>query len=130
MSSGELIKGLYDSFAVGDMPAVLGAFSPDIHWTEAEGFMYGGEYSGPEAILQNVFMKFATEWEGFKVTPHKFIDGGSDVVALGSYSGKYLRTGRSVDVPFAHVWTVGGDGKVTSMIQFTDTAVIERSLGL
>ena len=33
-----LVRGIYDSFAAGDVPAVLGAMSPDIVWNEAENF--------------------------------------------------------------------------------------------
>ena len=130
MTDGEIIGGLYEAFAKGDVPEVLGAMDPEIEWLEAEGFMYGGTYVGPNAILENVFMKFATEWEGFAVKPRKIVDGGDGtVVAFGNYSGKYLATGNSMNVPFAHEWEME-DGKVVRMRQFTDTAVIERSLGL
>ncbi len=61
----ETINKLYAAFASGDIPTVLAAFAPDIHWTEAEGFPYGGTYVGPDAVLQNVFMKLGSEWDGF-----------------------------------------------------------------
>jgi uncharacterized protein len=130
VTNGAIITSLYDAFANGDVPTVLGAMDPDIEWNEAEGFMYGGTYKGPEAILENVFMKFATEWEGFSVVPHKTIDGGDgNVVTLGTYTGKYLKTGKSMSVPFAHAWELR-DGKIIRMQQYTDTMLIARSLGL
>ena len=130
MNNGEIIDSLYDAFANGDVPTVLGAMDPNIEWIEAEGFMYGGTYTGPNAVLENVFMKFATEWEGFTVVADKIVDGGDgNVVGLGTYSGKYLKTGKSMSVPFAHAWEFR-DGKITRMRQFTDTAVIARDLGL
>ncbi len=49
MTNGELICSLYDSFAKGDIPTVLDGFAADIEWNEAEGFMYGGQYVGPNA---------------------------------------------------------------------------------
>jgi len=69
MSNSDIIKGLYDDFATGNVPGVLGAMDPSIEWTEAEGYMYGGTYTGPNAILTGVFMKLATEWEGFSAVP-------------------------------------------------------------
>lgn len=130
MTNGEIIRNLYDSFATGDVPAVLGAFDPNIEWNEAEGFMYGGTYTGPNAVLENVFMKLATEWEGFTVTMKKVVDGGDgNVISTGTYSGKFLGTGKSVSVPFAHEWELR-DGKVVRFRQYTDTAVIKRDLGL
>ena len=129
MNNSEIIKGLYDDFATGNVPGVLGAMDANILWTEAEGFLYGGTYAGPNAILENVFMKLGTEWEGFSAVPHQIVDGGDTVVGLGTYSGKYLKTGKSVTVPFAHAWTLVG-GKIVKFVQYTDTLVVARNLGL
>jgi uncharacterized protein len=129
MGNGDIIKGLYDAFASGDVPGVLGAMDPMINWTEAEGFLYGGTYIGPDAVLENVFMKLATEWEGFSAVPGQLVEDGNTVVATGTYSGKYLKTAGSMNVPFAHVWTLR-DGKITRFVQFTDTLVMARDIGL
>lgn len=130
MTNGEIIKGLYDDFATGNVPGVLGAFDANIAWTEAEGFMYGGTHNGPEGVLAGVFMRIGTEWEGFAAVPAKIIDGGDgNVAAFGTYSGKFLKTGKSVSVPFAHEWELR-DGKVVKFNQHTDTLVIARDLGL
>lgn len=129
MSNADIMKGLYASFAAGDVPGVLGAMDPMINWTEAEGFMYGGTYIGPDAILENVFAKLGTEWEQFSAVPGQFVEEGNMVVALGTYTGKFLATGKSINVPFAHAWTLR-DGKITRFQQYTDTLVIARDLGL
>ncbi len=130
MTNGEIISGIYDAFAKGDVPTVLGAMDANIEWNEAEGFMYGGTYNGPNAILENVFMKLATEWEGFTVAPDKIVDGGDgNVVSLGTYSGKYLKTGKSMSVPFAHAWEFR-DGKIVKFRQYLDTLVVARDIGL
>jgi uncharacterized protein len=130
MTDGDNIRGLYDAFAKGDVPAVLGALDDNIEWTEAEGFMYGGTYNGPNAVLENVFMKLATEWEGFAVKLGKVVDGGDgNVISTGTYSGKYLKTGKNTEVPFAHEWELK-DGKIVRFRQHTDTAVVARQLGI
>lgn len=130
MTNTEIIRGVYDAFARGDVPGVLAAMDPSVNWTEAKGFPYGGTYIGPDAILENVFMKFGTEWEGFSAVPGQFVDDGDNaVVALGAYSGKYLKTGKSMDVPFAHVWNLR-DGKVVRFVQYTDTLEMARAIGL
>jgi ketosteroid isomerase-like protein len=129
IKNGEIIKTLYDNFKAVNIPAVLEQMDPEMSWTEAEGYIYGGTYVGADAILENVFKKLATEWEGFTAAPEKIVDGRDTVVAIGRYSGKYLKTGKSVDVPFAHVWTFN-KGRITSFVQHTDTLVIARQLGL
>lgn len=126
-SNTDTVRRLYDSFAKGDVPAVLAALDPAVRWTEAEGFPYGGTYVGPGAVLNNVFMKLATEWDGFAAIPSSFVGEGDTVVALGEYSGTYRATGKPIRVPFAHVWTVGA-GKLVRFQQYTDTAVVQAAL--
>lgn len=123
----DIIRSLYKAFAVGDIPAVLAVFSPDMHWIEAEGGPYGGVFIGPDAVLENVFMKLGGEWDGFAAVPSEFVADGSTVVALGEYSGSYKATGKSFKAPFAHVWKFE-DGRVVSFYQYTDTVVHQRPL--
>ena len=127
MTNLNLIKSVYEAFATGDIPAVLGALSPDIAWTEAEGFPYGGTYHGPRGVLEGVFMRLGSEWEGFAAVPDEFIDGGDTVVVLGKYSGKYKATGKSFQANFAHVWKMQ-DGKAAQFIQYVDTLLVHRAV--
>ena len=123
----EIVRGVYEAFARGDVPAVLAVLASDVSWTEAEGFPYGGTYSGPDAVLKNVFMKLGAEWEGFSAVPHEFVAQADTVVSLGQYSGKYNITGKTFSAPFAHVWSFR-DGKVVRFRQYTDTAVVQSAL--
>jgi ketosteroid isomerase-like protein len=123
------VRGVYDAFAKGDIPAVLGFLSPDIEWTEAEGTPYGGTYIGPQAVLEGVFMPLGTEWDGYAAVPDEFIDGGDAVVVLGRYSGTYKATGKSFQANFAHVWKVR-EGKAVRFVQYVDTLIVQRALQL
>lgn len=123
----ETMRGAYAAFARGDVPAVLGIMEPDIKWIEAEGGPYGGVFTGPDGVLQNVFMKLGTEWDGFAATPHEYIAHDNTVVVLGEYSGAFRRTGKSLRVPFAHVWRFR-DGKVAAFQQHTDTELWLRAM--
>ncbi len=123
----EVIQSLYDAFARGDMPTALALMDPEIEWTEADGFPYAGTYRGPEAVLNGVFMKLGTEWEGYQAVPDELIDGGDSVVGLGHYSGTYKTTGKSFRAPFAHAWKVR-DGKIIRFVQYTDTVLVQQAL--
>ncbi len=125
----DTVRGLHEAFAKGDVPFVLGLFDPEIEWNEAENFIYADRnpYVGPEAVLNGVFLRLATEWEGFSVTPNEFLDAGDKTVVLGTYSGTYKATGKPVRAQFAHVWTLR-DGKVISFQQYTDTAQFARAV--
>lgn len=125
--NSDTIRNVYAAFARGDVPAVLSALAPDVSWTEAEGFPYGGTYIGPDAVLKHVFMRLGTEWNGFAAVAHEFISEGDAVVALGEYSGRYKATGKHFATPFVHVWKFH-NGKVATFRQHTDTAVVQRAL--
>ena len=127
MSNLNAVQNLYEAFAKGDIPTVLGFLDASIAWTEAEGFPYGGTYNGPNAVLEGVFMRIGTEWEGFAVVPDEFIDGGETIVALGKYSGKYNATGKSFLAHFAHVWKLK-DGKAVKFVQYVDTLLVHQAL--
>ncbi|HSF24411.1 MAG TPA: nuclear transport factor 2 family protein [Blastocatellia bacterium] len=118
----DIIRGMYDAFARGDIPAVLGVFDPDIQWYEAENFLYADRnpYIGPTAVLEGVFARLGSEWEGFSATPESLLDAGNAVVTQGHYTGVYKSTGKSVRAQFAHVLTMRG-GKVIRFQQYTDT---------
>ena len=123
----DLIEQLYDAFARGDIPGVLGAFDPQIEWTSAEGALYPGTFIGPDAVLSNVFARIGGEWDGFRVEPAEYLDAGDHVVALGRYSGTYRATGRAMSAAFAHVWTVR-DGRVVRFRQYADTRKMAEAL--
>jgi ketosteroid isomerase-like protein len=116
----ELVEGVYGAFARGDVPAVLGAFTDDIEWFEAEGMPYGGLHRGPEAVAQNVFGPISEDVEGFAVTPEELIGSGATVVAVVRYTGTGKATGMALDVPVVHVWDIR-DGKLARFRQFIDT---------
>jgi uncharacterized protein len=123
----DAVKAIYEAFATGNIPTVLDTLSPEIAWTEAEGFPYAGTYHGQSAVLSGVFMRLGTEWDGFGAVPDEFIDAGDTVVVLGKYSGKYKATGKSMQANFAHVWKMQ-NGKAARFTQYVDTLVVHRAL--
>lgn len=122
-----LIRSVYEAFGRGDIPAVLGTMDENIVFQAAEGGPYGGTYHGHDAVLNNIFMRLGSEWEGFQAIPEELIDAGDIIVALGLYSGTYKATGKSMHAPFAHVWRIK-NGRVYEYRQYTDTALFQRAL--
>lgn len=123
MDQSAAIQSMYDAFAKGDVPLVLGMLAPDVEWNEAENFVYADRnpYVGPQAVLEGVFMRLGTEWDGFALTVEEVIGSGDTVIARGRYRATYRATGARVDAQFAHAWKLA-DGKVTRFQQYTDTA--------
>ena len=127
VSNVQMMRDLYGALGRGDMPAVLGAMDPGIEWREAEGNPYepsGKAWLGTDAVAQNLFMRLATEWDGFTVHAGVFHDAGDVVVVEARYTGTYKQTGKELDAQVCHLWTIRG-GKVTSFQQYVDTAQLQ-----
>lgn len=124
------VRGIYEGFAAGDIPAVLGAFSPGIVWNEADDFPYadGNPYVGPQAVLEGVFARIGAEWDGFGAEVEELLDAGDTVVGLGRYSGTYKATGQAQDTQFVHVWRIE-DGKAVRFQQYANTLHTARVTG-
>ena len=126
----QLIQAIYDAFAAGDVPGVLGRMSPDIVWNEADNFPYadGNPYIGPQAVLQGVFARCIGEWDGFAVQIDAMHDAGDTVIATGRYLGTCKATGRAQHTQMAHVWTVRNQ-QIVRFQQYADTLGIARVIG-
>ena len=58
----------------------------------------------------------------------EFLDAGDRVIVLGHFRVRGKATGRSVDAPYSHVWTLR-DGKVVHFHNYMDTDTFLQSLG-
>ena len=131
MSNVQFAKEMYAAFGRGDIPAVLGAFDPGVEWREAEGNPYkpdGAAWVGPQAILESLFMRLGSEWEGFTVSVRTLHDAGDYVVMEGRYTGLYKASGKRFDAQACHVLRFRG-GKLVSFQQYVDTAQMQAVMG-
>ena len=72
-------KAGYDAFATGDMEAWAATQAPDAQWEMPKGFPYGGNYEGPQQVIEEVFMPIGELWPDFKVEPMAFHAAGNVV---------------------------------------------------
>jgi uncharacterized protein len=132
MGNVETVRGLYEAFGNGDIPTVLASMDPKIEWRESEGNPYsmeGNAWIGPDQVLEQLFMKLGTEWDGFTVHPKEFYDAGDTVIVEGRYTGTFKATGKSMDAQLCHILKLR-DGKITSFQQFMDTAQWQAAMGV
>lgn len=122
MAPVDIVRRSYDAFARGDMDGVLGDMADDIVWEQAQGLPHGGVYNGLDSVRKNVFDPLDEEWwDEFSAVPDEFLEAGDEVVVLGRYRGVAKGTGKVLDVPFVHAWTLQGQ-KAVRFRQFLDTA--------
>jgi ketosteroid isomerase-like protein len=122
VSAVDIVRRSYEAFARDDMDGVLADMHPDIEWHQAQGLPHGGYYRGIDEVRRNIFDPLDEEWwDEFDADPDEFLDAGEQVVVLGRYRGVAKATGKTLDVPFVHVWTLR-DGRAVRFRQFLDTA--------
>lgn len=121
-------QSFYNALALGDGPAALSALSPDVEWTETEGFpYYSGTWHGPQEVAEKLLMRLGQDWEGFAATVEDYVCNGDQVVSFGVYSGVSKATGKPMRATFCHRWLVR-DGKLARFTMYADTLMVHRAM--
>ena len=124
----DIVKRFYTALGCGDISSLLATLDDDLEWTEAERFpYYSGTWRSPQEVCDKLLVPLSRDWEGFAATPHDFIADGERVVSLGTYSGTFKTTGKSMTASFAHVWTVRGD-RIARFIMYVDTMKVREAM--
>ena len=118
-AGGDLIRQAYDSFASGDVPAVLDVIADDATWDVPEIVPQGGSFSGKDEI-GGFFQRLGELYESLELDHADLVDGDSRVAGVGTARGN-LREGGSVEYGYVHVFDVEG-GKVTRFREYVDRA--------
>ena len=128
MNNTDVVKQAYAHFATGNVPAVLALFDTAIEWHECQGmpFVTGdGIYTGPEAVVTNVFMQLPAYFDGFNIAVTNIFGADDKVAMMGYYQGVNKATGNAFKANATHIWTVK-NGLLTQFFQAVDTAVINK----
>jgi ketosteroid isomerase-like protein len=122
MSNLDIVRRSYEAFARHDLEGVMADMHPEIVWHQAQGLPHGGTYRGLDEVKRNIFDPLDEEWwDGFTADPDEFLDAGENVIVVGRYRGAAKATGKQLDVPFVHIWTLEG-GTAIRFRQYLDTA--------
>jgi len=109
-ANGALIKGAYDAFSRGDIPAAMAVVAEDIFWHVPGRGPLARDYRGHAEVL-GFFARFMELSNGtFRLRIDDVLASGDRVIVLCTESAQ--RGGRTWTSPQVHVWTVK-EGKAT-----------------
>ena len=124
----QILRGAYESFNRGDIPAVLNALDTQIEWNEPGGGRApAGSFHGSQRVADEVFATIPQNFEEFRAEPEQFIDAGEDIVVVGRFRGK-VKSGAPFEAPFAHVWRMR-NGKAASFQHYVEAAKWAKAWG-
>jgi uncharacterized protein len=118
----DVVLGIYDAFSRGDLPAVLQSIDPqaDLEFEGPSAVPWTGHWHGREGWTK-FFQALGEHVDDLTLTMAPFAAQGEHVVAVGRYQGRVRRTGRHIDSPLVHLWTIR-DGMVATCVELTNTA--------
>jgi uncharacterized protein len=123
----KLVRAFYEATVPGHREALRGIQAPHVIYDLPEGmpdrmWTFRGSPGRTRPLLTRFYGVFDVRF-----VAEEFIAAGEHVVALGRIEGKTRKGAVSIDVPYAHVWTVR-DGYLQRLRAFTDTAVLAHAL--
>jgi ketosteroid isomerase-like protein len=111
-----VVRRGFEAFAAGDMEAMKTIVAPNGHWHEPPNNLFGGDFSGQQAILE-YFSRLARETSGtMKATPLAMAAAGDRVFVLNHLSAK--RGDKTLESDTVDVFTLA-DGVVIDTVVFS-----------
>ncbi|MCU0307154.1 MAG: nuclear transport factor 2 family protein, partial [Thermoleophilia bacterium] len=121
-----VIRGGFEAFAHGDVPAVLALLDPATEWTEPAGSPWGGAFRGHGEVAGLFATAAARPGPRWRVVPEELVPTGRGVLALGRHTGD--GPDGSWQVPFAMVFDMH-EGLVVRVCQYGDSVLMRQAAG-
>src|SRR5262249_24076667 len=81
--------------ARGNPEVIRQVLANEVRWEVVDGFPYGGIYVGLDSVVGDFFGRLFTDFDEFVANGSEFFESGARVIALGSYSGRARRSGKT-----------------------------------
>ena len=117
-----LVQSVYEKFSRGDIASILNMLDPnaDLVFEGPSTIPWAGNWHGAEG-WGRFFQTIGEAADDITLTMEPFAAQGDRVAALGRYQARVKRTGKRIDSPLVHLWTIR-NGKVVRCVEATNTA--------
>jgi ketosteroid isomerase-like protein len=117
-----LVQEIYESFSRGDVAAVLNMLDPqaDLHFEGPKAIPWARNWHGLEGWTK-FFQTLGENLDEITLQMEPFAAQGDNVVTVGRYKAHVKLTGKRIDSPLVHLWTVR-NGVVVKCQEMTNTA--------
>jgi uncharacterized protein len=117
-----LVLSAYHEFSRGDIAAVLNHLDPraDLNFEGPSAIPWDGNWHRREGWAK-FFQALGENVDDITVTMEPFAVQGDNVVAAARYQARVKLTGKRIDSPLVHLWTIR-NGMVAPCQELTNTA--------
>ena len=117
-----VIRELYEAFSRGDVAAVLNFLDPqaDLDFEGPKSIPWAGNWNGREGWAK-FFQTIGGNADEITLKMEPFAAQGDNVVMVGRYQARVKLTGKRIDSPLVHLWTLR-NGVVVNCQELTNTA--------
>ena len=117
-----LVLSVYDAFSRGNIAAVLDHLDPlaELNFEGPSAIPWAGDRHGREGWAR-FYQVLGENLDEIMVKMEPFAAQGEHVVTAGRYQARVKLTGKQIDSPLVHLWTIR-NGRVVRCQELTDTA--------
>jgi len=118
-----LVHRVYDAFRRRDIAAILNLLDPqaELVFEAPATIPWAGSRHGLDGWAK-FFQTVGESFDEITVTMETFAAQGDNVATVGRYQGRVKQTGKRIDSPLVHLWTIR-EGKVVRCQELTNTAI-------
>lgn len=117
----DVVLGIYEAFTRGDIAAILDRLDPqaELAYEGPSAIPWAGNRRGRDGWT-SFFQAVGETLDDVSLQMEPFAAQGDHVVCAGRYQARVRRTGKRIDSPLVHLWTLR-DGKILQCREMTDT---------
>ena len=123
--STDTVRGAYEAFAQGHVPAVLEILADDVTWDVPRSLPNGGVHEGRDGVAA-FFGGLGDAYAELRVEPDEYLEADGKVVARGHHRGRG-HNGVEFEARFVHTWVFDG-AQASEFVEVADTAEITPAM--
>lgn len=122
----ELVRGIFDEMARGNTRAMRDAMADDFRWVFPGNWSWSGVWGPRSVALDGLLRPLMAQFESYRSDTDLILADGDRVMVQASGHGTTKR-GQPYEQTYCYIFRVV-DGLLTEVIEYCDTALVERVL--
>ena len=118
----DTVKAVYESFGMGDVPAILARLAPDVAWEHdwgGETLKWFEQRKGRDAVP--AFFASLADFEFVRFEPFAFLEDDDRLAVPVRLELVHRASGKRIRDLEMHLWTFAPDGQIAGFRHFVDT---------